>query len=230
MLLSVLIPVFNEEDTILEVIDLLYRTQFQIPFEVIVINDGSTDKTAKLLQKRENQLQNLKIMTHEKNLGKSAAIKTAISYSSGEIIIIQDADMEYDPREIPKLIQPIIDDKADVVYGSRFLGKIDGMKSLHRFGNIFLSKMTKLLLSLNTTDMETGYKVLTREVIRDFKFKGSGFLMEIDISAHIAQRNYRFVELPINFHPRKYGKKKISMLDGIKAFYWIINYSFKKMN
>ena len=226
--LSILIPAYNEELSINSVLSEVYSVEYGIPFEIVVVDDGSTDKTAEIVKDfiKSKKKTNIRLKRMPKNMGKTMAIKMAIKDSKYEIIIIQDADGEYSPKEIPKLLQPILENKTSVVYGSRFKGNISSMKVTHRLGNILLSFVTRILYHIDISDMETGYKVLRREVLEAFEITTSGFLMEPEITAKITKLGYKIIEVPITFKERRKGEKKISWRDGIWALLALIKFRF----
>jgi glycosyltransferase involved in cell wall biosynthesis len=223
MKLSVIIPVYNEVGTIEEIIE---RVK-QVPFEkeIIVVDDGSTDGTRDLLKQQGKG--GVTILFHESNQGKGAAIRTAIPYISGDIAIIQDADLEYHPSEYPHLIAPILDGKADVVYGSRFLGGPHRVLFFwHAVGNRIITTLSNVLTNLNLSDMETGYKVFRAEVLKRIKIKSNRFGFEPEITAKISKMGCHIFEIPISYWGRDYSQgKKINWKDGLAAIYWIIKYN-----
>ncbi|HXG09543.1 MAG TPA: glycosyltransferase family 2 protein [Gemmataceae bacterium] len=223
--LSVVIPVYNEAATIAETI----RAVRAVPIakEIIVVDDGSTDGTREVLATLGGE--DLRIIFHEKNQGKGAALTTGFRHVRGDIVIIQDADREYDPAEYPRLIQPIVEGKADVVYGSRFLG--DGTHRVlyfwHYVGNRLLTTLSNMFTNLNLTDMETGYKVFRREVIEAIAptLKQKRFGIEPELTAKVARRRYRIYETAISYAGRTYSEgKKIGWRDGLKALWCILRY------
>lgn len=229
--LSVIIPVYNEEKTIKKVIDKIKKVQLKnITKEIIVVDDCSQDNTKNMLKKANDN--SLKVFYHKKNMGKGAAIRTALKHSTGDIISIQDADLEYNPKNIIKLINPIVNGDADVVYGSRFLGKrliLFGKNKtvlpLHWIGNHCLTFLTNILYSSSITDMETGCKVLKKEVIKNISLKATRFDFEPEITAKILRKGYKIKELSISFNPRTFDEgKKITWIDGIKAAYYLLKY------
>jgi len=227
--LSVIIPVYNEEKTIRKVIDKVKKVKLKnISKEIVVVDDCSKDNTKNIL-KNINDI-SLKILFHKKNVGKGSAIKTGLKSSTGDIILIQDADLEYNPDEYEKLLKPIIEDKAKVVYGSRLDAirkNIKNMYKLHYIGNLFLTLITNLLYGAKITDMETGYKVFRREVIKDINLKANRFDFEPEITAKILKKGYKIHEVSISFVGRKFKEgKKITWRDGIKAAYYLIKYRF----
>ncbi len=227
-MLSIIIPAYNEEETLIDVINNIFKSLKSIKFEIIIVDDGSYDKTLQIANKIAKKYSNIKVIIHKKNMGKSAAVLTGIKSSKGKIIIIQDADAEYNPKDIPSLIKPIVEKKADVVYGSRFLGRIDRMNISHKFGNKFLTFITKLLYSIQITDMETGYKAVKSEIIKNISLKENNFGFEPELTAKLANKKIRILELPITYNERKKGIKKITWKDGIKAFFILLKYKFLK--
>ena len=220
--LTVIIPVFNEVGTILQVIERV--KEVPLGKEIIVVDDGSTDGTRGVL---EGCVEEIKVFFHETNQGKGAAIRTAIPHVTGDIVIIQDADLEYDPSEYPRLIAPILGGKADVVYGSRFLGGPHRVLFFwHAIGNKILTTLSNILTDLNLSDMETGHKVFRAEVLKRIKIESNRFGFEPEITAKIAKMGCRIYEIPISYWGRDYSEgKKINWRDGISAIYWIIKYN-----
>jgi glycosyltransferase involved in cell wall biosynthesis len=223
MKLSVIIPVYNEVGTIQEIIERVRQAPFEK--EVIVVDDYSTDGTRELLEKIGGD--NITVLLHESNQGKGAAIRTAIPHIGGDIAIIQDADLEYHPSEYPHLIAPILDGKADVVYGSRFLGGPHRVLFFwHAVGNKIITTLSNVLTNLNLSDMETGYKVFRAEVLKSIRVESNRFGFEPEITAKIAKIGCHVYEVPISYWGRDYSQgKKINWTDGLAAIYWIIKYN-----
>jgi len=223
MKLSVIIPVYNEVQTILEIIEKVKQAPFEK--EVIVVDDCSTDGTRDLLKEKEGE--GVTVLFHESNQGKGAAIRTAIPHISGDIAIVQDADLEYHPSEYPRLIAPILEGKADVVYGSRFQGGTHRVLFFwHAVGNRIITTLSNILTDLNLSDMETGYKVFRAEVLKKIKIESNRFGFEPEITAKIAKMGCHIYEVPISYWGRDYTQgKKINWKDGLAAIYWIIKYN-----
>jgi glycosyltransferase involved in cell wall biosynthesis len=222
MKLSVIIPVYNEAGTILEIIQRVKEAPFEK--EIIVVDDSSTDGTASLL--KENS-EGIKALFHDRNKGKGAAIRTALPQITGEIAIIQDADLEYHPSEYPRLISPILNGVADVVYGSRFQGGTHRVLYFwHSVGNNVVTTLSNMFTNLNLSDMETGYKVFRSEVLKKIKIESNRFGFEPEITAKIAKMGCRIYEVPISYWGRDYSEgKKINWKDGLAALYWIIKFN-----
>ena len=225
MQVSVIIPCFNEKNTITKIIEKVENAAVLLK-EIIIVDDHSTDGTREILERVNNPI--IKIYFHSKNKGKGAALKTGFSKVNGDICIIQDADLEYDPSEYPKLIKPIIDNRADVVFGSRFQG--GGAHRVvyfwHRLGNGFLTFLSNLFSNINLSDMETCYKVFRKEVIQSIRIKENRFGIEPEITAKVAKKNFRIYEVGISYYGRTYSEgKKITWKDGITAIYCIIKYN-----
>jgi glycosyltransferase involved in cell wall biosynthesis len=225
MKVSVIIPVFNEEDTIVEI---LSRVQQQeIASEILVIDDGSQDGTREKLAGLNNEDQ-LHVILHDRNLGKGAALRTGFQNATGDIILIQDADLEYDPRDYPALLQPIHEGLADVVYGSRFLGgPRRTVMFWHMVANKLLTFMTNLLYNTILSDMETGYKVFKREILDGISIRANSFDFEPEFTAKILKKKVRVFEVPISFNPRDYDEgKKIGLRDAFQAVWTLFKYRF----
>jgi len=225
MRLSVIIPCYNERKTAAEIVK---RVRASAPeAEILVVDDGSTDGTQAILNDLQNGGQpNLHLLFHEKNKGKGAAIHTGITAATGDILLIQDADLEYDPRDYPALLRPIEEGRAEVVYGSRFLGgPRRTMMFWHMIANMLLTFMTNVLYDTILSDMETGYKVFKAEVIKGIPLHSRRFDFEPEVTAKILKRRHRIYEVPISFDPREYSEgKKIGLPDAFAAVWTLIKY------
>ena len=227
--LSIIIPVYNEEGTIKQVIEKVKSVKLKDFFkEIIVVEDCSTDKTKEVLKNIKDD--SLKMFYHNTNKGKGAAIRTALKNSTGDIILIQDADLEYNPEEYPKLQKPFEDKHVKVVYGSRLeviRKNLSKMYKLHYFGNLVLTLLTNVLYGTKISDMETCYKVFRREVVENINLKSRRFDFEPEITAKILKKGFKIHEIPIDFHGRKFDEgKKITWVDGVKAAYYLLKYRF----
>jgi len=230
--LSVLIPAYNEVNTLEEAIRRVRGVR--LPKEIIVVDDGSTDGTRELLMRLAGEakpapdpLNDLKVLFQPRNQGKGAAVRSALSHVTGDIVVIQDADLEYDPRDYMRLLEPILSGQADVVYGTRFYG--GGPHRVlffwHYLGNQILTLVSNVLTNLNLTDMEVGYKVFKSEVLKNINLKSDRFGFEPEITMKVAKKNCRVYEVPISYHGRTYAEgKKITWKDGIATFYTLIRY------
>lgn len=223
--LSVVIPVFNEVDTVEEVIHTVLKQP--LTAEVIVVDDCSTDGTLAVLRSLAATESRVHVYEHEHNQGKGAALRTGIQKATADIVIIQDADFEYTPTEYPLLLNPIIAGRADVVFGSRFIGSQEHrvLYFWHSIGNRFLTLLSNMVTNLNLTDMETCYKAFRREIIQDIKIEENRFGFEPEITAKVAKRGCRIYEVAISYHGRTYAEgKKINWKDGVRAIWCIIKY------
>ena len=238
--LSIIIPVYNEIDTLAEIIRRVRAVEVQVPVgfenrrqlilekEIVIIDDGSTDGSREIIQ-AEAEKGDLQTFFHDHNQGKGAAVRTGFKEASGDILIIQDADLEYDPREYGILVQPILEEKTKVVYGSRFRGgPTKTMFFTHMIGNKFLTLVTNLLYDTIITDMETCYKCFHSETIQDIPLNARGFEFEPEITAKLLKRGYRIYEVPISYNGREFneGKKIHPVKDGLKALWALMKYRF----
>lgn len=227
MKLSIIMPVYNEKATILKIIEKVKKAKtLDFTKEIIVVDDFSKDGTREILKKIKDK--RLKLIYHEKNKGKGSAIRTGLRQATGDIILIQDADLEYDPNDYEKLLKPIVENKTKVVYGSRFeviRKNLSKMYKLHYIGNLFLTFLTNILYGVKITDMETCYKVFRKEVLNGINLKATRFDFEPEITAKLLKKGYKIHEVPINFYGRKFDEgKKITWVDGIKAVYYLVKY------
>lgn len=225
--LSVVIPVYNEEKYISTTIQRVLDVNLEdVSIEIVVVDDGSKDRTVEILQGLVAEHPEVKVYQQPVNMGKGAALRRGFQEASGGIILIQDADLEYDPGDYPVLLKPILDGKADVVYGSRFLGGPHRVMYFWHFaGNQFLTLLSNITTNLNLTDMETGYKVFRAEVIKSIPLKSNRFGFEPEVTAKIARRGWRIFETQISYSGRSYAEgKKIGWKDGFQAIYCIIRY------
>lgn len=232
--LSILIPVYNEEKTLVEVLEMVSKADtLGLAKQLIVVDDGSQDKSREIMSTLKSDQfgpdVELKIYYHEKNQGKGAALRTAQGHATGDIILIQDADLEYDPKEYPELLRPILENRADVVYGSRLCGgKVTrAFKIWHLLGNKFLSMTTNILFNAALTDMETCYKVFRAEIFKKVVIKSDRFDFEPEITAKVLKQGVKLYELPISYYGRDYSEgKKITWKDGIWAIIALVRFRF----
>lgn len=236
MKLSIIIPVYNEEKTIEQILERVAKVKVPngIGKEIIVVDDGSTDKTKKVLS--ESQIPNPKfqILKHQKNQGKGAAVRSGLKVATGDFVIIQDADLEYNPKDYEKLLAPVIQDNIQVVYGTRlvnyplkFSGKNKTVMPVHLIANRFLTALTNLLYGSHLTDMETCYKLFNRQVLKNISIKSNRFDFEPEITAKILKQKIPIIEVPIKVKPRTYKEgKKISWIDGLVAIWTLFKYKF----
>jgi glycosyltransferase involved in cell wall biosynthesis len=224
MKISIVIPVFNERDTIAQVIGRVRAVLGERPSEIIVVDDGSSDGTRDILR----TVQGIRLIEHEENRGKGAALRTGFGAVAGDVVIVQDADLEYDPRDYEKLLEPIMDGRAVVVFGSRFLGGPHRVLFFwHYLANKMLTWLSNVFTNLNLSDMETGYKVFRREVLAKIQIRSDRFNFEPEITAKVAKGRLRIYEVPISYSGRTYEEgKKIGFVDGISALWSIIKYRF----
>ncbi len=226
--LSILIPVFNESRTVEEIVRRVRAAETMgLTKEIILVDDASTDGSGDILKKLAANSE-VKVLSHPFNRGKGAAIRTALQHATGDIVLIQDADLEYDPSDYPILLKPILDGRADVVYGSRFLGGPHRVLLFwHFLANKFLTLLSNMVCNLNLSDMETGYKVFRRQCLEGLELKSERFGIEPELTAKLARRRYRFYETPISYSGRDYSEgKKIGWKDGLAALWFIFRYRF----
>ena len=222
--MSIIIPAYDEEESIGKVIIELLLLKNTIPsLEIIVIDDGSSDRTAIEVMK----FSTVKLIKHAKNMGKGAALKTGFKIATGRVVIIQDADMEYSPIEIPHIIKPLLNRKADVVYGTRFKSKPRGMSLTHYLANIMLSKVASIIYQKNLTDIMTGYKAFSNKVLKSIELKENGFPVEVELTAQVLQKGWNLIEVPIDYNYRSQGASKIQPLDGLVSFIRLLEDFFK---
>lgn len=226
MKISVVIPVYNEVGTIEEIVSRVQAVPLEK--EIIIVDDGSTDGTRERLKDIDQNQGNVKVIYHNHNRGKGAALRTGFKYVTGDVVIIQDADLEYDPSEYPKLLEPILDGRADVVYGSRFLGGPHRVLFFwHYVGNKFLTLLSNAVNNINLTDMETCYKAFRKQVLAGITLKSNRFGFEPEFTAKVAKKNFRIYEVPISYSGRTYSEgKKITWKDGIVAIFAILRFRF----
>ncbi|MDX2267043.1 MAG: glycosyltransferase family 2 protein [Bryobacter sp.] len=225
--LSVVMPAYNEEATLEKVVRLVLSVVPHL-LELIIVNDGSRDRTAELANGLAAADPRVRVIHQPRNMGKTQALITGFAASRGEVVIVQDADLEYDPAEIVEVIQPILDGKADVVYGSRFLVRKAArvLYFYHYLANKFLTFYSNLLTNINLTDVETCYKAFRGEIIRNMIITSTGFGFEIEVTAKVAKLRCRIYEVPISYYGRTYEEgKKIGMIDGIHALWYILKYN-----
>jgi len=225
--LSVIVPVYNECTTVAEIIRRVRAAPVPLVVDVTVVDDASTDGTDKVLASLADPV--VRVVTHERNLGKGAAIRTALAHAHGDLVLIQDADLEYDPDDWPRLLEPILKRKAAVVYGSRFTGERKNMLLLHWIGNRFLSLVTNVLYSSTLSDMETCYKLFDRRVLEGMVIVSNRFDFEPEITAKVLRRGYRIYEVPISYAGREVDEgKKITWRDGFGAVRALVKFRFAK--
>lgn len=228
MRLSIVIPVFNEKNTLEEILRRVQEVDLGLEKEIIVVDDGSDDGTRQILNGlRDAQI---KIFYHDKNQGKGAALQTGFSKASGDIVLVQDSDLEYDPKDYKKLLEPILDGRADVVYGSRFLGGPHRVLFFwHYVGNKMLTTLSNMLSNLNLSDMETCYKVFRKSILGQITLKSKRFGFEPEITIKLSKLKARIYEVPISYSGRDYSEgKKIGWKDGVAAIFHIIRFKFLK--
>ena len=227
--LSIVIPVYNEAATIAQIVDMVRAVDVGLDKEIILVDDCSCDGTREVLHQLAATFPNVKVLLQEVNQGKGAALRRGFGAATGDIVLIQDADLEYDPKEYRRLLAPILEGHADVVYGSRFLG--GGAHRVvffwHYLGNKFLTTLSNMTTNLNLTDMEVCYKVFKRDVIQSIPLKENRFGFEVEVTAKIARRKLKIYEVPISYYGRDYDEgKKIGWKDGFSALRCIVRYAF----
>jgi len=225
VILSVVVPCFNERHTVEQLLRRVREVPLQL--EVIVVDDGSSDGTRDILARLEEEGLVDRLVFHEENAGKGTALRTGFREATGDVVVVQDADLEYDPRELPYLLQPILGGKADAVYGSRFLGGPHRVLFFwHSVGNRFLTLLSNMFTDLNLTDMETCYKMVRRELLQSLPLSASRFGIEPELTARLAQAGARIYELQVSYHGRSYAEgKKIGWKDGVSALWAILHYN-----
>jgi glycosyltransferase involved in cell wall biosynthesis len=226
-MLTVLVPVYNERTTVAEVIRRMRAVELPMLLQIIVVDDGSSDGSDKVLGALQDST--VRVIRHDGNQGKGAAIRTGLREARGDLVLIQDADLEYDPNDWPKLLEPILRGKARVVYGSRFTGERKNMMPLHWIGNRFLSLITNVLYSSTLSDMETCYKLFDARVLEGLTVVSNRFDFEPEITAKVLRRGFRIYEVPISYAGREFDEgKKITWRDGISAIKALVRFRFSK--
>ena len=224
-LLSVIVPVYNERTTLTEILRRMRAVELPMDREIIIVDDGSSDGTDKVLSAMEDST--VRVLHHTGNLGKGAAIRTGMGVVRGDLVLIQDADLEYDPEDWPKLLHPMLRGRAKVVYGSRFTGERKNMLYWHWLGNRFLSLVTNVLYTTTLSDMETCYKLFDRTVIDGIEIESDRFDFEPEITAKVLRRGYRIYEVPVSYNGREFDEgKKITWRDGFGALKTLLKYRF----
>jgi glycosyltransferase involved in cell wall biosynthesis len=225
--LSVIVPVYNERTTVAEIVRRVRAVDVPLVVDVVVVDDGSSDGTDKVLAAIEDST--VRVVTHERNQGKGAAIRTGLAHARGDLVLVQDADLEYDPGDWPRLLDPVLKHKASVVYGSRFTGERKNMMPLHWIGNRFLSLVTNVLYSSTLSDMETCYKLFDRRVLEGVTVVSNRFDFEPEITAKVLRRGFRIYEVPISYAGREADEgKKITWRDGFGALKALVKFRFTR--
>ncbi len=225
--LSVIVPVFNERNTVAEIVRRMRRVEVPLEVEIIMVDDASWDGTGDILKALEDST--VRVLRHAENAGKGAAIRTGLAHARGDAVLIQDADLEYDPDDWPRLLNPLLKGKAQVVYGNRFTGEHTNMLFLHWVGNRFLSLVTNVLYNTTLTDMECGYKLFDRRVLESISIRSNRFDFEPEITAKVLRQGYRIYEVPISYAGRGYDEgKKITWKDGMRALVTLMRYRFSR--
>jgi len=224
--LSVIVPVFDERNTVVEIVRRMRAVELPVELEIVVVDDGSTDGTRDVLRQLADST--VRIVTHDVNRGKGTAIRSGLSHVSGDLVLVQDADLEYDPEDWPKLLNPVLRGKARVVYGSRFTGERRNMLLLHWIGNRFLSMVTNVLYNTTLSDMETCYKLVERDLVSSLNLSSDKFDIEPEITAKILKRGVRIYEVPISYSGREVDEgKKLTWRDGLSALFTLVVYRFR---
>jgi glycosyltransferase involved in cell wall biosynthesis len=223
--LSVIVPVFDERNTVVEIVRRMRNVELPVDLEIVIVDDGSTDGTRDVLRQLADST--VRVLNHDVNRGKGAAIRTGLVHVTGDLVLVQDADLEYDPEDWPKLLAPILRGKARVVYGSRFTGERRNMLFLHWVGNRFLSLVTNVLYNTTLSDMETCYKLFDRKLLDSITLRAQRFEFEPEVTAKILRRGIRIYEVPISYTGREFDEgKKITWSDGFIALWTLVKYRF----
>jgi len=223
--LSVIVPVFDERNTVVEIVRRMRAVELPVDLEIVIVDDGSTDGTRDVLRQLADST--VRVINHEANRGKGAAIRTGLTHVTGDLVLVQDADLEYDPEDWPKLIAPMLRGKARVVYGSRFTGERRNMLFLHWIGNRFLSLVTNVLYNTTLSDMETCYKLFDRTLLDGITLRAQRFEFEPEVTAKILRQGVRIYEVPISYTGREFDEgKKITWRDGFVALWTLVKYRF----
>jgi glycosyltransferase involved in cell wall biosynthesis len=223
--LSVIVPVYDERNTVVEIVRRMRSVTLPVGLQIVIVDDGSSDGTRDVLRHLGDST--VSVVMHDRNRGKGAAIRTGLQHVTGDLVLIQDADLEYDPEDWPKLLAPILRGKAQVVYGSRFTGERRNMLVLHWLGNRFLSVITNVLYDTTLSDMETCYKLFERDVLRGITIRASRFEFEPEITAKVLRKGIRIYEVPISYAGREVDEgKKITWRDGFLALWTLVKYRF----
>jgi glycosyltransferase involved in cell wall biosynthesis len=223
--LSVIVPVFDERNTVVEIVRRMRKVELPVELEIVIVDDGSTDGTRDVLRQLADST--VRVINHDVNRGKGAAIRSGLAHVTGDLVLVQDADLEYDPEDWPKLLAPIMRGKAQVVYGSRFTGERRNMLFLHWVGNRFLSLVTNVLYNTTLSDMETCYKLFDRKLIDGIPLRAQRFEFEPEVTAKILRRGIRIYEVPISYTGREFDEgKKITWRDGFIALWTLVKYRF----